>query len=532
MNAMRLLGAVCFAGFLASCVQDDSVSVPSDGTRPLALRVLRTASIDTVTWNSTDSVHVSVATTSGTSLLEKTLPFRTNYTMNFGTITAPSDQGVKVMMTGSRNDTNIWNGDGVAAPSTSVQTVVVTIQAAKYIKNLQPSAPPMVSNGVYGDMVSPDGGVHNDFVWVKLASSDPAAVIYYTLNDTPPDSLSPVYHDSLLIDTSCYLRAIAISAGLLPSAVLQRWHYTVRVAPVFVSLYGPEIHLACATPSAKIHYTLDGRRPTSTDSTFDSTKPPTLSTTGITHLQAIAFSPSHPRLGQTAVDTMLVSTWNTSIAYGALTDPRDGQVYKTVKIGPQTWMAQNLNYVSGKSWCYESDTLNCRDYGRLYSWTTALGLPDSCDTTSCKESVVAKRQGVCPADWHVPSDSEWTILVKTVEADSRVGKDSAGLALMSTLKRTYSCQVLPGTSTATCADSTGWSPNGGTDLFGFRAMPGGSWDGFMESYSGRNGMGQWWSATELNTTDAGYRFAVPSIPKFDVVSDGKASRFSVRCVAN
>jgi uncharacterized protein (TIGR02145 family) len=70
-----------------------------------------------------------------------------------------------------------------------------------------------------------------------------------------------------------------------------------------------------------------------------------------------------------------------------LVDERDGKIYKTVEIDGKVWMAENLNFVTSKSWCYAGKEENCDEFGRLYFLDAA--------------------QNACPAGWHLPSDDEW-----------------------------------------------------------------------------------------------------------------------------
>lgn len=96
----------------------------------------------------------------------------------------------------------------------------------------------------------------------------------------------------------------------------------------------------------------------------------------------------------------------------------DGNVYKIVKIGNQTWMAENLRVTKNpkgkkiKSVCYDNDFSNVEKYGRLYQWDVAMD--------SSKEE---QSQGICPDGWHLPSDAEWRILYDTL------GRDSAAIIL-------------------------------------------------------------------------------------------------------
>lgn len=175
-----------------------------------------------------------------------------------------------------------------------------------------------------------------------------------------------------------------------------------------------------------------------------------------------------------------------AVSYDSLVDERDGQVYKTVVIGTQTWMAENLNFDYGdssKSRCRHDSAIYCEKYGRLYRWSAAM---DSAAVFSqngkgCGYGVTCDAihpvYGVCPAGWHLPSRTEWRTLYSSV--DSLV-EDSVGIALKST---------------------SGWRNNtNGTDRFGFGAYPYNE-----ETYPGNTNYVEFWSASEIGSEKV-YRF--------------------------
>ena len=112
------------------------------------------------------------------------------------------------------------------------------------------------------------------------------------------------------------------------------------------------------------------------------------------------------------------SHMNPLIEYDVFIDERDGQPYRSVSIGTQVWMAENLNYadsintpsLKNSSWCYNNNEALCSEYGRLYNWGAVM---DSVKTgcgygKSC--TVTGNVQGICPKGWHVPTNEEWNTL--------------------------------------------------------------------------------------------------------------------------
>ncbi|NVO04113.1 MAG: hypothetical protein HXX09_15560 [Bacteroidetes bacterium] len=173
---------------------------------------------------------------------------------------------------------------------------------------------------------------------------------------------------------------------------------------------------------------------------------------------------------------------------GTFKDPRNGKVYKTIKIGTQTWMAENLRYnVSIGCWGYNDEISNVLTYGYLYDWETA--------------------KKVCPSGWHLPSDAEWTTLTNYLGVDSIAGGKLKEIG------------------------TTHWaSPNAGaTNESGFTALPGG-YRNNGGAFDGIGGGGSWWSSTESGTNNAwswcmnyGYSYVARSY-------NNKANGFSVRCI--
>jgi uncharacterized protein (TIGR02145 family) len=178
------------------------------------------------------------------------------------------------------------------------------------------------------------------------------------------------------------------------------------------------------------------------------------------------------------------------VVYGTLNDIRDGNLYRTVKIGGLTWMAQNLNYKTAGSRCYDNVLSRCKQYGMLYDWNTA--------------------NAICPAGWHLPTVIEWQDLFERAG-----GTDIAGKKLK---------------AKSGWGGSDGGGNGNGTDAYGFSAMPGGRYSGGNFHYAGS--FGGWWTDAERDSGSAWRRGIQYDYDIVDMRNGGKGDGLSVRCVAD
>ncbi len=188
---------------------------------------------------------------------------------------------------------------------------------------------------------------------------------------------------------------------------------------------------------------------------------------------------------------MLLTAFSFAEEDSVLKDSRDSQEYKTVKIGSQIWMAENLNFAAEESFCYTRFNYDCRKYGRFYTWDVA--------------------QNVCPTGWHLPTAVEFDQLVADVG-----GKDSAGVKLKS---------------------AEGWSHYGnGSDEYGFNATPSGFRD-YRGRFDRQTMYAYLWSATEDGAVSAQSKKAIgihmmAGRNDVSVYPYAKDFGLSVRCVKN
>ena len=205
-----------------------------------------------------------------------------------------------------------------------------------------------------------------------------------------------------------------------------------------------------------------------------------------------------------------------------LTDYRDGQVYRTVTIGEQTWMARNLNYaylvasdsLDSISVCYKGDSSYCSWYGRLYTWAAAMDSAaifsdngKGCGNgKSCYPTYPVR--GACPKDWHLPTQYEWTRLIEEVGDESEAGR---------LLKSTKSW----------------FTDEEGTDAYEFSVLPAGMWAPAGKQingwYNNITEFAYFWTSTDRANAEA-HAIIFTTLDEVWLHKEFKYQGYSVRCV--
>ena len=183
--------------------------------------------------------------------------------------------------------------------------------------------------------------------------------------------------------------------------------------------------------------------------------------------------------------------------YGTMTDARDGQTYKTVKVGEQWWMARNLNYadsvktpvLTNQIWCFKRQRENCDEIGLHYTWRAA------------KEA--------CPDGWHLPSNEEWKKLIDTVGGEAVAGK------------------ILRSQAGWGAGDANG---ENGIDAVGFSILPAGY--RIYRAFVFSTMLNGFWSSSEYDVDNAGFmglNYFDDSAKILDMQIE-KVNGYPVRCI--
>jgi uncharacterized protein (TIGR02145 family) len=205
----------------------------------------------------------------------------------------------------------------------------------------------------------------------------------------------------------------------------------------------------------------------------------------------------------------------------------DGNSYKTIKIGNQVWMAENLKTtkyrngdligtttpatldISGETtpkyqWAYSGNESNVATYGRLYTWF-----------------VVTDSRNVCPTGWHVPSDAEWTTLTDYL-TNNGYGYGGSGSDIAKSVATTS------GWTACGIAGTVG-NDQASNNSSGFTGLPCGGREDYG-TYHGVGDDGSWWSCLEYSTSSAYKRIMYYNGSDVNKDYSSKKGGVSVRCV--
>jgi uncharacterized protein (TIGR02145 family) len=260
--------------------------------------------------------------------------------------------------------------------------------------------------------------------------------------------------------------------------------------------------------------------------------------------------------------------------YVSLTDERDGKVYAVTKIGNRWIMAQNLNYqqglkwnthsskasATGSFWCpsvhsaVSSAIINCNIWGALYNWETAMMVDGiwqdearkntQLPTFSCNSGNPdntnhgrgANGHGICPLNWHVPTDIEWGELLNAMDTGNKDHntKNVGELGTNAGTRGKATCTCDPQVSKCIADEENLWNyskNNMGTDDYQFRVLPAGIRYFQGDDFRLRGGYAYFWSSSCIDRSyswSRAYSYNKTSVQRTSITY--RASGFSVRCI--
>ena len=177
----------------------------------------------------------------------------------------------------------------------------------------------------------------------------------------------------------------------------------------------------------------------------------------------------------------------------------------------ETWMAENLNYeTAADSYCYDDDEDNCKKYGRLYTWATAVGKSEEeCGWDKKCNLDTGYVRGVCPDGWHLPDTTEWNALIDAVG-----GIETAGKMLK---------------STEDWNDKDDGTSGNGSDTYSFSALPAGVRRNFVNYFYEGDRAG-FWNSTENDSNSAYGMYLGYNYDGAGLFEGTKYYGYSVRCL--
>lgn len=321
------------------------------------------------------------------------------------------------------------------------------------------------------------------------------------------------------------------------SRMLDKGIHFLRFSPGNGNLYYFSANWGGSSRSIKIIHAVSGSSGACT-LTFLGNEASSFQLKSTEHIQNFSFSPGDELLCIGYTDTLqsgILDAPETSKTYtfqfatnipcpGTPTISYEGQVYNTIQIFSQCWMKENLNVgtmINGtqnqanngsiEKYCYDNQIDSCTKYGGLYQWNEMM-----------QYTTQQGSRGICPPDWHLPTDEDLKLLKGAVDSQFGIGDNEWTIA------------GLRGFDAGRNLKSTnGWQNDGnGTDLYGFSALPA-SYRVLSGGFDVTGAEGVWWSSTEYITNYAWYtniHYFSPQVGRFADMYSYRDYGFSVRCL--